>query len=883
MSGSNRTDDSHHENEDARSEHPGRSMESDRADDSASAPTARFEAVDPSREVTDPDRRGGAEPETSGVTVPETSGVTVPETSGVTVPEASGVTVPEASGVTVPEASGVTVPETSGATEPGAATEASGGNVNEAATESVNADETPTESVNADETPTENVHPSEAPTAVIPIVKPWEQTPGNAPAATDRILRASGEDSPGRANPGQPRPVDPAQPSPAGPVPPATTAMPPTAHGPQSDQPTQQMQAGSPPQGPPPATPPPTGGPGGPGGSGDEPNKPWSNLPKRTIALVVGGVLAFLTVLYVADLALSSGKVPRGVAVAGIEVGGMSLDDAEATLNEQLTPRLDTPVDVIAGDTEGQIVPSQAGIGIDWPATLDRVGSQPLNPFTRLASFFGTEEVGVVSSRDEAALTAAIENAAVAAAHEPREGNILFEEGTPVPVTPQPGQRLDVALAGDVFAERWPFGEVSLPVESVDVTVTREGLDRALAEIAVPAVTQDLVVRGADGITGVLPRDAVGAVLSFVPDGAGGLDPQYNTDAAIGILAPQLAASETEPESARIVLDGGRPTIIPSKAGELVDWPVTLENLPDLLKEEVDRSIDAVYKKAEPELTTEGAEKLGIKEVVSEFTTSGFEYASGVNIRLAAQEINGAIVEPGETFSFNAYTGPRGAAQGYVESGIIEAGRPGKAVGGGISQLATTLYNATYFAGMEDVEHTEHSYYISRYPAAREATIYDGAIDLKFRNPFDTGVLIQTIGTSSDITVRIWGTKTVDVQSITGNRTNFTSPNTITLPAGPACIASSGAQGFTVTDTRIVTDARTGAQISNTTRTVRYDPVPIVKCVSPEPEKRDEPAPSGEGDGSDSGASESSPASSAPAPASESSAVEEPAPGATEE
>ena len=749
----------------------------------------------------------------------------------------------------MPESGGTTVPEASGES----------------------ADETPAE--HGDEIPTENVLPSEAPTAVIPVVEPQSRTTGDgSAAATDRILRSQGENVPPGPNPAHPGPVNP--------VPPATTAMPSGAHSSQGDRPTGNLQAESP-QDPPPVTPPPPDGPGGPGGSGDEPDKRPSNLPRRTIALVVGGVVALLAVLYVADLALSSGKVPRGVSVAGIEIGGMSLDDAEATLTEQLTPRLDTPVDVTAGDTEGRIVPSEAGIGIDWPATLDQVGSQPLNPFTRLASFFGTDEVGVVSTRDEAALSAAIEKAAVAAAHEPREGNIVFEEGTPVPVTPQPGQRLDVAVAGDVFAERWPFGDVSLPVESVDVTVTREGLDRALAEVAVPAVAQDLIVRGLEGATGVLPRDAVGAVLSFVPDGSGGLEPQYNTDAAIGILAPQLAASETEPKDARIVLDGGRPTVVPSETGELVDWPVTLENLPGMLKEQGDRSIDAVYKKAEPELTTEGAEKLGIKEVVSEYTTSGFEYASGVNIRLAAQEINGAIVAPGETFSFNDYTGPRGAAQGYIESGIIESGRPGKAVGGGISQLATTLYNATYFAGMEDVEHTEHSYYISRYPAAREATIYDGAIDLKFRNPFDTGVLIQTIGTSSDITVRIWGTKTVDVQSITGNRTNYTSPNTITLPAGSACIPSSGAQGFTVTDTRIVTDARTGAQISNATRTVRYDPVPVVKCVSPEPEPRDEPEPSGGGDDSGSGDAEENTA--APAPASQAPAVDEPAPSSPEE
>ncbi len=95
--------------------------------------------------------------------------------------------------------------------------------------------------------------------------------------------------------------------------------------------------------------------------------------------------------------------------------------------------------------------------------------------------------------------------------------------------------------------------------------------------------------------------------------------------------------------------------------------------------------------------------------------------------------------------------------------------------------------------------------------------------------------MIQAIVTSSNITVRIWGTKTVDVESVTGGRTNQTSPNTITLPAGPHCVPSSGAPGSPRATPLIITDANTGAEISRNTRTVRYDPVPIVKCVSNEP------------------------------------------------
>ena len=105
-------------------------------------------------------------------------------------------------------------------------------------------------------------------------------------------------------------------------------------------------------------------------------------------------------------------------------------------------------------------------------------------------------------------------------------------------------------------------------------------------------------------------------------------------------------------------------------------------------------------------------------------------------------------------------------------------------------------------------------------------------------------MVIESFGSSSDVTVRLWGTKTVDVQSITGPRSNPTSPNTITLPAGNACVPSGGGPGFTASDTRVITDIATGNEISRDTRTVKYDPIPIVRCESPEPEPEpeDEPA-----------------------------------------
>ena len=564
-----------------------------------------------------------------------------------------------------------------------------------------------------------------------------------------------------------------------------------------------------------------------------QPVAPASQSSRKWVkpAIAVGAIFAVAAIAYGVDIFTSSGKTPRGTQVAGVDIGDLTPADAEATLRAQLGPRLVEPVAVHAGGVDSEIVPASAGVDVDWSATLSGVNAQPINPITRITSFFGSREVPVVSAIDQGALDASMAQLAANSDRAPVEGAVVFENGKATGVSPAAGQALETQQAGSTFAAEWSDGGVvDLPVDEVPVTVTQAGVDRALQEIAIPAVSGDVVVNGRDGKVATLGVDQIGEILTFTPDGSGGLTPQYNTDAAIKILTPQLASTEVQPKDASFTFAGGKPSVVPGVVGDLINWPDTVKELPVLLGSTASRATPAVYGPVPPALTTEAAEALGINEVIGEFTTGGFEYASGVNIGLAASEIDGAVIKPGDTFSLNEYTGPRGAAQGYIESGIINNGRPDKAVGGGISQLATTLYNATYFAGMEDVAHTEHSYYISRYPEAREATIFDGAIDLQFRNPAKTGVMIETIATSSNITVRIWGTKTVDVTSTTGPRTSPTSPNTVTLPEGPGCVASSGAPGFTVSDTRVITDHASGAEISSNTRTVKYDPVPIVKC-----------------------------------------------------
>ena len=565
----------------------------------------------------------------------------------------------------------------------------------------------------------------------------------------------------------------------------------------------------------------------------------------RRTGIVAAAVLGLLTLVYGIDLAMSAGEVPRGVTVAGVHVGGMARATAEQRLREQLEPRLNQPIALRVGDVDATLEPRRAGLTPDWTATLAQAGKQALNPWTRLVSLWRTREVGVVTTGDRAALTVALQKLRGHTDREPVEGTIRFTGTQPSAVNPRVGQHLDIPAATDLILAVWIHGgtvhdgtghaapvatPVAAPVAIQPVRTTADGIRVTLHDIVEPAVSAPVKVTG-DGHDAVLTPDVIAAALRFAPDSRGGLTTTIDNPTVIAALSPQLASTQRPGKNAEILLQGGAPVVLPSVDGRGIDWAASLLPLLDVLRNSgTERTLSASYVTLPPTLSTAQANALGITTQISTFTTSGFATDSGQNIRRVAEQVNGAILRPGETFSLNGYTGPRNATTGYVDAGIIDHGRPSRGIGGGISQFATTIYNATYFAGMTDVEHKEHSYYISRYPAAREATVFEGAIDVKFRDESPTGILIQTTWTPSSITVTLWGTKHVDVESITGPRTDFTDPTTETIHGQP-CTATQGSRGFTVTDTRVIRDARTHAELSRHTRTVTYDPVPHVICA----------------------------------------------------
>jgi len=579
--------------------------------------------------------------------------------------------------------------------------------------------------------------------------------------------------------------------------------------------------------GPPPADEPPADGPRG----------PWW---RRRAVLIPAGAVALLAAVYGGDLAMSSGDIPRNTVVAGIDVGGLSPAAAAKALETKLGPRVAADHVVVADDVQATLSPATAGLTLDVDGTVDAIDHQPLNPWTRLASVFSERAVSPVLARDDVALKAQIETLAAQVDQAPVDASIALNGTTPSVTPPADGRAVDRKGAADAITAALGAGgdpktPIALPVDVAKPHVVETEAQRVLKETVTPALSAPIEVVGSGGgPTAEVPVSAIAASLTFTPKDDGTLAVGMDPAALETTLGDDLEVFGSGAKDAAFQVSGGTVTIVPSVDGTGVAPDHLVAQLLPVLTKPAPRSVAAELGPVPADLTTEEAKALGIKEKVSSFTTNFTMSPSATNIRVIAEKVDGAVIKPGETFSLNDFTGTRGTAQGYVPANVIEHGQLAKAVGGGISQFATTMFNAVFFAGLQDVHHKTHSFYISRYPAGREATVFDGVIDLAWKNDTKTGIYVQTQWASGgSITVTFWGTKHYDIESLSGPKRNITEPAVQEKPAGDDCIPQSGAKGFDITVTRVFKDLKTGAEIRREKFNTHYIPEAIIKCIAP--------------------------------------------------
>ncbi|MGI9016487.1 MAG: VanW family protein [Euzebya sp.] len=162
---------------------------------------------------------------------------------------------------------------------------------------------------------------------------------------------------------------------------------------------------------------------------------------------------------------------------------------------------------------------------------------------------------------------------------------------------------------------------------------------------------------------------------------------------------------------------------------------------------------------------------LGITTPISTYTTY---YTAGegrvTNIHRIAELVDGTLIPPGANYDVNHAVGARTPAGGFVPAGAILEGEFITDVGGGVSQFGTTFFNAMWFAGVDIITHTPHSFWFDRYPAGREATIDYPGVNLELNNNTPYWILIDTAVTADSVTVTFWSTAYFQVQQSIGPR-----------------------------------------------------------------------------------------------------------------
>jgi vancomycin resistance protein YoaR len=301
----------------------------------------------------------------------------------------------------------------------------------------------------------------------------------------------------------------------------------------------------------------------------------------------------------------------------------------------------------------------------------------------------------------------------------------------------------------------------------------------------------------------------------------------YNQDKLLNLLQPISQKIEKQPVDALFNTVNNKVTAFRlSENGRTLDSQVLSDKIlsyaVSVLNSKTPQTISFAIpiKIIEPNITNDKVNKLGIKELIGSGNSLFFHSIPGriFNVNLAASRLNGILVAPGETFSFDQALGDISAFSGYQQAYIIQNGRTVLGDGGGVCQVSTTLFRAILNAGLPIVERHAHAYRVGYYeedsPPGIDATVYSPTVDLKFKNDTGNYILIQSQVDLDNLSLNfsLYGTKDGrEVSMTTPVVTNQTPPppdlyqDDPTLPVGTIKQTDFAAWGANVYFTRTVT------------------------------------------------------------------------------
>lgn len=541
------------------------------------------------------------------------------------------------------------------------------------------------------------------------------------------------------------------------------------------------------------------------------------------------GAAVLLVGAYVVAAFYASSRIPDGTHVLGVDLGGLSRSAAIAALEPAVDEAEATPVTLTVEDRAGAIDPGEAGLSADAEATVDALLSFSLNPVQVMRAFSGSDvDLDPVTQVDRDALVAAIDETSADLAAGAVDASVTVSS-TGAAVTPgSDGVGIDVEATADLVAAEWPVDSVEAPSAPVEPAITTAAAEDFAAELNATTLAADVLMAGENGDATVTSEQMVDNATVVAEDDALMLEIDGGPIAAeLERANPDLVS---EPSGASFSFDAKHQLkVVDSKPGRAID-PDALGAAVVAAATSADRTGTLPYHDTEAPITNENSGIGDLTEMVASFDTPLTpEPIRTKNLVRGAQKVTGTLLKPGEQMSLLDVLSPITEAGGYYPAHVIVDGYLADGIGGGLSQMATTTYNAAYFAGLQIDEHRPHSKYFSRYPAGREATLYIGSIDLKVTNDTPYALVFSSYVEDDRLHVEIWSTPYFTVKTYASERSNVRAATTVESDHEGCINTPKGEPGFTITNRREV--YLDGELQDESSYTWTYKPNDGVKCV----------------------------------------------------
>lgn len=551
------------------------------------------------------------------------------------------------------------------------------------------------------------------------------------------------------------------------------------------------------------------------------------------LVIVSLGVALYFAQPFITDVIAADRAMP-GVSIRGIPVGGMAREEIQALLTSQHEAFLKAPLTLTFEGRAWQ--PSLDDLGVQFEmeqtAALALGVGRTGGPLHRIEELWAVRQNGGVDIAprlrvDVSRLQRYLTSLASEIEQPPRDAALSIAAGKVLPTAARAGRQLLVdATALDVLRALQSLepGTVPLRTRILEPTLADEDIAAAVVDAEL-LLSQPLELRqGERRWTWDQERIAEMLTISII-DGRMFVDiDQARLERAVARLAQVVDSPSAEP---RVAFRNGRLQIVePGRDGLRLKQSEAIEAIRLALRTR-EHLVELPVETVRPQITAETLPSLGIVELVAEGKSS-FAGSAGyrvTNIQAGADRMNGVLIPPGASFSFNTQLGAVDAEHGFVQGYAVIGNRTQLEWGGGVCQVSTTVFRAAFWAGLPITERHAHPFYISWYDAfsfpdqaapGMDATIYTGVQDLRFVNDTGHWLLMEAIADTSTqtLSVRLYGTRPDRSVAVIGPEiTNIVSPpaqavyvNDPSLPAGTVRQTDRARRGMDIKVYRVITE-----------------------------------------------------------------------------